>query len=137
METNNDHVEKQFDDAMSEDSHSNFETRRKNGQTDESICQDLSQGSRRTIIEQKIERTRVDSCQKPPSPKDDFRGELFQKDESTDHSPRKEAALGQRRQRVESIGEVYNVVQYARNEWKSDTDKAKAIREVRFYKIPL
>ncbi len=33
--------------------------------------------------------------------------------------------------RIESIGEMYNVIQYARNEWKSDTATAKAVRDVR------
>ena len=34
--------------------------------------------------------------------------------------------------RIESIGETYNVIQYATKEWKSDTSKAQAVRAVRY-----
>ena len=34
--------------------------------------------------------------------------------------------------RIESIGEVFNVIQYAMKEWKSDTQTAKDVRNVRY-----
>ena len=34
--------------------------------------------------------------------------------------------------RIESIGEIYNVIQYAAKEWKSDTATAQAVRAVRY-----
>ena len=36
--------------------------------------------------------------------------------------------------RIESIGEIFNVIQYAVEKWKSDTATAQAVRAVR-YKI--
>ena len=33
--------------------------------------------------------------------------------------------------RIESIGEEFNVIQYAMKEWKSDTQTAKDVRNVR------
>jgi hypothetical protein len=60
--------------------------------------------------------------------------------------PRNEASLGQHghasggtierfmeEKRIESIGEIFNVMQYARKEWKSETATAQAVREVRYY----
>ena len=34
--------------------------------------------------------------------------------------------------RIESIGEIINVIQYATKEWKSDTATAQAVRAVRY-----
>ncbi|XP_028399893.1 uncharacterized protein LOC114523227 isoform X2 [Dendronephthya gigantea] len=128
-----------IEDAMIEDTSLNVATKHKNGKTDENIYENVPKDSMHEI-EPKIEKTSVDSYQNPPSPKDDIRGDLFAMDDDTmddtlDNLPREKPSLGLPRHRLESIGEVYNVVQYARNEWKSETDKAIAIREG-YFQIP-
>ncbi|CAB4023793.1 Hypothetical predicted protein, partial [Paramuricea clavata] len=94
--------------------------------------------------EQPVVKEIADAIESDVYTKDDM--EIDKQDKPT--MPRNEASLGQHgnasggttersmeEKRIESIGEVFNVMQYAKKEWKSETATAQAVREG-YFQIP-